>query len=93
MWGLPSEEIIENGNFTREVNVLTEGIVDKYSEDKGFGYIIQDDGEEVLVERSFIDMPGYKTLTPGERVTLEVKETYRGPEARNVRKADIHKSN
>lgn len=60
---------------------MTEGIVDKYSEDKVFGYIIQDNGEEVLVERSSIDMPGYKRLVPGERVTLEVKETYRGPEA------------
>ncbi len=46
-----------------------------------------------MVERSFIDMPGYKRLVPGERVTLEVKETYREHEARNVRKADIHKSN
>lgn len=72
---------------------MTEGIVDKYSEDKGFGYIIQDNGEEVLVERSSIDMPEYKRLVPGECVTLEVKETYRGPEARNVRKADIQKPN
>jgi cold shock protein len=65
---------------------LTEGIVDKYSEDKGFGYIIQNNGKKIFVERSSIDIPGYKTLVPGERITFELKETIRGHEAMKVRK-------
>ncbi len=65
---------------------MTEGRVDKYSEQKGFGYIIDDKGNEVFVERSSIDLPGYKTLIPGERVKFEVKETIRGLEAKKVRK-------
>jgi CspA family cold shock protein len=65
---------------------LSEGIVNKYSEDKKFGYIIKDDGKEVFVERSSIDIPGYKTLAPGERVTFKVEETARGLKAKNVRK-------
>lgn len=65
---------------------MPEGIVDRYSEDKGFGYIIQDDGKRVLVERSSIEMTGYKTLIPGERVTFEVKDSIRGPEAKHVKK-------
>jgi CspA family cold shock protein len=65
---------------------LSEGIVNKYSEDKEFGYIIKDDGKEVFVERSSIDIPGYKTLVPGERVTFKVEETARGLKAKNVRK-------
>jgi len=65
---------------------LAKGIVDLYSEDKGFGYIIQDDGKVVLVERSSIDMTGYKTLIPGERVAYDVEQSIRGPEAKNVKK-------
>ena len=65
---------------------MAKGIVDRYSEDKGFGYIIQDDGKVVLVERSSIDMTGYKTLIPGERVAYEVKKSIRGPEAKKVKK-------
>jgi len=66
---------------------LPEGIVHRYSEDKGFGYIIQDyNGKIVRVERSSIDMSGYKTLVPGDRVTFEVKDTIRGPEAKHVGK-------
>jgi CspA family cold shock protein len=65
---------------------LSKGTVDKYSEDKGFGYIIQDNGRVVLVERDSIDIPGYKTLVSGEHITFELKETIRGPEARKVRK-------
>jgi CspA family cold shock protein len=31
-------------------------------------------------------MPGFKTLSEGDRVTFEVEETERGPQAKNVRK-------
>jgi CspA family cold shock protein len=65
---------------------VANGIVDRYSEDKGFGYIVKEDGTVVLVERSSIDVRGYKTLVPGERVTFEVKDTVRGPKARYVKK-------
>lgn len=65
---------------------MASGIVDRYSEDKGLGYILQDDGKMVRVERSSIEMTGYKTLIPGERVTFEVKDTIRGPEAKHVKK-------
>jgi CspA family cold shock protein len=66
--------------------MLANGIVDRYSEDKGFGYIIRDDGKIVHVERSSIEMTGYKTLIPGELVTFEVKDSIRGPEAKHVKK-------
>jgi CspA family cold shock protein len=63
---------------------MAKGTVDRYSEDKGFGFIRQDDGKHVRVQRSSINMPGYKTLIPGERVSFEVIETTEGPEARNL---------
>ena len=65
---------------------MVKGIVDSYSQQKGFGFIIQDDGRKLSFERSSINMPGYKTLAPGDQITFEVKETIRGPEAMNVTK-------
>jgi cold shock protein len=65
---------------------LPAGIVDRYSEDKGFGYIMQDGGKLVLVERDSMDMTGYKKLTPGDRVTFDVEKSIQGPVAKNVKK-------
>ncbi|MEJ2726754.1 MAG: cold shock domain-containing protein [Deltaproteobacteria bacterium] len=65
---------------------MEEGIVDRYSEQKGYGFITRDDGEEVLVERASLDMPGYKTLTVGDRVAFEVEENIRGLKAKKVKK-------
>ena len=64
---------------------MVEGVVDKYSEQRGMGYIVQDEGLEILVKRSDLDMPGYKTLTPGERVAFELVRTPRGLAARKVK--------
>jgi len=64
-----------------------EGIVDRYSEQKGFGFIVaQDDGREVAFHRSAIMMNGYKTLSGGDRVRFDVDETVRGLEAKNIQK-------
>lgn len=65
---------------------MVKGTVDSYSEQKGFGFIIQDDGKKLSFERSSINMAGYKTLAPNDQVTFNVKETVRGPEAMNVTK-------
>jgi CspA family cold shock protein len=65
---------------------MEQGVVDRYSEDKGFGYIVRSDGEELLVERSSLDMSGYKTLIPGDRVSFDIGKGLRGPEAINVTK-------
>ncbi len=64
-----------------------EGIVDRYSEQKGFGFIVtQDNGKEVAFHRSAIMMNGYKTLSGGDRVRFEVDETIRGLEAKHIEK-------
>jgi CspA family cold shock protein len=65
---------------------LEEGTVDRYSEQKGYGFITRDDGEEVLVERASLEMPGYKTLTVGDRVAFEVEKNIRGLKAKKVKK-------
>jgi len=69
-----------------------EGIVNSYSEQKGFGFITRDDGKEVSFYRSSILMEGYRRLNVGDRVFFDVEETPRGPEAKNIRKVALNKT-
>jgi CspA family cold shock protein len=72
-------------NF-KEVGALAEGIVKWFNDKKGYGFIKMEDGRDLFVHYSSIDAPGFKTLSEGDRVTFEIEETQRGPQARNVKK-------
>jgi len=63
---------------------LAEGIVKWFSEQKGYGFIEQDDGRDVFVHYSSIMGQGFKTLTDGQRVSFDVDENDKGPVAKNV---------
>ncbi|MDY6972620.1 MAG: cold shock domain-containing protein [Thermodesulfobacteriota bacterium] len=65
---------------------MVEGVVKWFSEKKGFGFIEREDGGDVFVHYSSIEMPGFKTLSEGERVSFNVEESDRGPVAKNVSK-------
>jgi len=65
---------------------LAEGTVKWFSDKKGYGFIEQEDGKDLFVHFSAIDMTGFKTLDGGDRVYFEINESDRGPEAKNVRK-------
>ena len=65
---------------------MTEGTVKWFNDRKGYGFISQDDGEDVFVHFSAIDMPGFKKLEVGDRVSFEVGEGERGLQAKNVKK-------
>ena len=65
---------------------MAEGTVKWFNEKKGFGFISQDDGGDVFVHYTSIDMPGFKKIVEGERVTFRVEEGDKGPQARDVRK-------
>ena len=65
---------------------MAEGIVKWFSEKKGYGFIEQEDGKDLFVHHSAINMSGFKTLAEGDRVSFEVEETERGPAAKNVSK-------
>ena len=63
---------------------MAEGIVKWFSEKKGYGFIEQDDGQDVFVHYSSMNSPGFKTLADGQRVSFDVEENERGPVAKNV---------
>jgi CspA family cold shock protein len=65
---------------------MAQGIVKWFSDKKGFGFIEQEEGGDIFVHYSAINMPGFKTLSEGDRVTFEVEEGNRGPAAKNVEK-------
>jgi len=62
------------------------GTVKWFNEAKGFGFISQENGEDVFVHFSAIDGDGFKTLADGDRVEFEVTQGAKGLAAANVRK-------
>ncbi|MBQ6492645.1 MAG: cold-shock protein [Erysipelotrichaceae bacterium] len=62
------------------------GKVKWFNAAKGYGFITGDDGKEVFVHFSAIQVDGYKTLDEGQAVEYEVNDGEKGPQAANVRK-------
>ena len=66
---------------------MAEGTIKWFSDKKGYGFIAQEEGKDIFVHYSSIDMSGFKTLSEGETVTFDVEESDRGPVAKNVKRA------
>jgi CspA family cold shock protein len=65
-------------------NVAT-GIVKFFNNEKGYGFISREQGDDVFVHFSNIQGTGYKTLDEGQRVEFDIAPGRKGEEAQNVR--------
>ena len=63
---------------------MANGIVKWFSEQKGFGFIEQEEGPDVFVHFSGINTAGFKTLNEGDNVTFDIEDGQKGPAAVNV---------
>jgi len=64
---------------------MSEGTVKWFSDQKGFGFIEMDNGKDVFVHHSAIQIDGFKTLHEGQRVSFDVEQGKKGPAAGNVK--------
>ncbi len=63
---------------------MAKGTVKWFNDSKGYGFIQQDNGDELFVHFSGIQMQGFKTLREGQAVEFDVEQDAKGPRAVNV---------
>lgn len=62
------------------------GTVKWFNAKKGFGFISSDEGNDVFVHFSALNMEGFKVLDEGDKVEFDVVDGEKGPQAANVTK-------
>jgi cold shock CspA family protein len=75
-------------SFENEGNVTRmQGKVKWFNAEKGYGFIETEEGGDVFVHFSAIQMDGYKSLEEGQSVEFDIVQGARGPQAANVVRA------
>jgi CspA family cold shock protein len=69
----------------RNERTMAMGTVKWFNAEKGYGFIEREDGDDVFVHYSAIQINGYRTLEEGQRVEFDVGPGKKGEEAQNVR--------
>jgi CspA family cold shock protein len=65
---------------------MAQGTVKWFNAEKGFGFISRDDGADVFVHHTAIVGEGYRSLDEGQKVSFDVTQGKKGPQASNVTK-------
>jgi CspA family cold shock protein len=78
---MDAQEVSTTDKATREI-----GTVKWFSNQKGYGFIAREAGEDVFVHFSAIEAEGYKSLAEGDRVEFSVVAGKKGPAAEDVHK-------
>ena len=63
---------------------MLKGTVKWFNDDKGFGFIVAEDGNDYFAHFSQINKEGFKTLQEGAEVTFEITQGDKGPCASNI---------
>ena len=63
---------------------MLKGTVKWFNEEKGFGFISAEDGNDYFAHFSQINKEGFKTLNEGDEVTFEITQGDKGPQASNI---------
>ena len=66
---------------------MANGVVKWFNDSKGFGFIEQENGDDVFVHFSTIQGDGFKSLAEGQKVSFEIVQGAKGLQAANVSKA------
>jgi CspA family cold shock protein len=69
-----------------EMSEAKTGTVKWFNDQKGYGFIAQDDGGDIFVHYTAITGQGFRSLAEGDRVEFTVEQGRKGPAAANVRK-------
>ncbi|MDY3024686.1 cold-shock protein [Streptococcus pluranimalium] len=63
---------------------MAQGTVKWFNAEKGFGFISTEEGQDVFAHFSQIQSDGFKSLEDGQKVSFDVEEGQRGPQAANI---------
>lgn len=74
--------------MSEDVQGSRRGKVKWFNDQKGYGFIAQDENQDVFVHHSAIQMDGFRTLRQGEEVAYELFMSPKGPQALNVERVD-----
>jgi CspA family cold shock protein len=86
MWIARCLFLYQAAHSKNQESYMASGKVKWFDNKKGFGFIIQETGQDVFVHHTSIQGSGFKTLNEGESVVFDVVASDKGPKAENVQR-------